>query len=242
MVRCMKVGGEITRPTVKGDLFTPMVMSMMETGLMIKLMDLVYTAILMELNMKANGKRTNNMVMVLKPGQMVLDIRENTSKERNTAKDNSLGLMAALSLDSLSITILRVLENTIGQMEESLMDPGKTIRWKEVELSHGQTVEDTKVTTSMIRKKDKDLSIGQTVENMKVAGRMESNTELELIHPLVERQSKESGKKVRDFTGFQTNDQDKNCVKMQLFLKFYKRHNFISKIYIFNFYIFFDKM
>ena len=147
MVPCMKVGGEITRPTVKVDLFTPMVTYMMETGLMIKLTDLVFTAISTEQNMKANGKKTNNMVMVLKPGQMVQDIKANTFKERNTAKVNSHGPMVALSLDSLSTTISRVLANTTGQMEENSMDLGKTIRWKVAEHSHGQTEEDTKVTT-----------------------------------------------------------------------------------------------
>jgi hypothetical protein len=58
----------------------------------------------------------------------------------------------------------------------------------------------------MIKKKVKDLSTGQTVVNTKEAGKMESNMVSVHILLQVERQSKESGKKERDFTGFKTND------------------------------------
>ena len=201
-VPCTKVGGKITKPTEWVDLSMQMVMFMMEIGLMIKHTDLVFTVILMELNTKANGKKTSNMVMVLKHGQMVQDIKVNTFKERNTVKDNSHGLMEAPLLDSLSITILKDKANTTGLTVENSMDPGKTIKWKVVVFSPGLMAEDTRVTTSMTKKKDKDLSIGQTVENMKVAGKMVNNTELVPTHPPAEKPSKENGKKEKDCTGF----------------------------------------
>ena len=58
----------------------------------------------------------------------------------------------------------------------------------------------------MIKKKDKDLSIGPMEENMREVGRMENNTELVPTHLPAERLSKESGRKARDCTGFQTNE------------------------------------
>jgi len=71
----------------------------------------------------------------------------------------------------------------------------------------------------MIRKKDKDLSSGQTVVNTKVAGKTENNMVLVLTHQPVERLSKESGKKERDCTGFQTNDQVCTILKLNLNLR-----------------------
>jgi len=147
MVRCMKGGGRITKPMVWEDLSMLMVMFMMEIGLMIRHTDLGCTVILMEQSTRANGKKTNNMAMVLKHGQMVQDMKENMFKERNTEKANLLGLMEALSLDNLLITILKDKVNTTGLTEENSMDHGKTIKWKEVESSPGLMAEDTKEIT-----------------------------------------------------------------------------------------------
>jgi len=43
-------------------------------------------------------------------------------------------------------------------------------------------------------------------ESMKEDGKTVNNTELELTLLLAVKQSKESGKKVKDFTGFKTNE------------------------------------
>ena len=71
-------GGLITKPMVKEDSSMLMEMSMMDNGLMIKLMDKVFTAILMEPNIKVLGRKINNMVMVSRPGLMVLCSKANT--------------------------------------------------------------------------------------------------------------------------------------------------------------------
>lgn len=97
----MKVGGKITKPTAKVDSSMPMEMSMMDNGLMIKLTDLVFTAILMEPNTRAIGKKINNTEMDSKPGQMVQDMKVNMFKERNMERVNSLGLMVALIMENL---------------------------------------------------------------------------------------------------------------------------------------------
>ena len=51
-----------------------------------------------------------------------------------------------------------------------------------------------------------EFSIGLMAESMRVDGKMENNTELVLTPQLAVKQSKESGKKVKDFTGFKTNE------------------------------------
>ena len=60
---CMRDGGKTIKQMEKDDLSMLMVTCMMDNGLMTKLMDLAYIAISMEQNMKATGKKINNMVM-----------------------------------------------------------------------------------------------------------------------------------------------------------------------------------
>ena len=124
MAQCTRVGGWITKPTVLEDLSMLMVMFMMDTGLMIKHMVTVFTAILMELDMKENGKKISNTEMDLKPGQMAQNSVDNTSKERNTEKVLSLGLTDLLTLDNLLRTTFKEMESITGLMAESSMDHG----------------------------------------------------------------------------------------------------------------------
>lgn len=100
-VPCTKAGGRITKPTAWEDSSTPMVTFMMEIGLMTRHTDLECIAILMELNTKASGKKTNSMAMVLKHGQMVPNMKDNMSKVRSTELEDSHGLMEVLSMESL---------------------------------------------------------------------------------------------------------------------------------------------
>lgn len=73
-------------------------------------------------------------------------------------------------------------------------------------FSHGQMAEGTRVIMWMIRKRVKVFSSGLMAESMKEDGKTANNTELELTLLLAVKQSKESGKKVKDFTGFKTNE------------------------------------
>jgi len=63
-VQCTKAGGKIIRPTAKVDSSTQMVTSTMDSGSTTKLMDSVYTAILMVPNTRVTGKKINNTAMV----------------------------------------------------------------------------------------------------------------------------------------------------------------------------------
>ena len=118
---CMKDGGWKTKLMAKEDLSMQMEMFTMVNGLMIKLMDSVFIAILMEPSMRDIGKKINNMVKDSKHGLMVLGMKDNTFRAKNMEKEDSHGLTAALIMVNLSKTILKETESTIGQMEENIM-------------------------------------------------------------------------------------------------------------------------
>lgn len=84
------------------------------------------------------------MDRALRPGQTVPVIKENTLREGSTARENSHGLMEALTVDSFTRTILKAPESINGPMAECTMESGKTIRWRAMVFSHGQTAEDTR--------------------------------------------------------------------------------------------------
>lgn len=66
---------------------------MRESGLMTKLMVMVFTLIQTEQNMKVIGKMTYSMVMEKKLGLTVLSMRENILKVKNMAVDYIFGPM-----------------------------------------------------------------------------------------------------------------------------------------------------
>lgn len=141
MVQDMRDTGRITRLMEREDLYMLMETSMKETGKMIKLMVMESILIQMAQDMKVNGGKINNMAMVLKNGQMEHAIKGITLKERNTAKESSYGQIIALLLGSLLIIILKVQVFMSGQMEESTMVNGKTIKCRATVHSHGQMEE-----------------------------------------------------------------------------------------------------
>jgi len=72
--------------------------------------------------------------------------------------------------------------------------------------SHGLMAGDMKVIMSTIRKRVKVFSSGLMAENTKEDGRMVNSTELVPTPLLAVKQSKESGKKEKDFIGFKINE------------------------------------
>lgn len=65
----------------KVDLFMLKVTFMRENGLMIKLMDMAFTLILTEVDMRVNGTKINNMVSELNNGQTAPSMKDNMNKE-----------------------------------------------------------------------------------------------------------------------------------------------------------------
>ena len=78
MVPCMRVGGKTTKLMVKADLSMLMEISMTVSGRMIRLTDLEFTLIWMELDMRVNGRKISNMGKVWKHGLMEQVIEEIT--------------------------------------------------------------------------------------------------------------------------------------------------------------------
>ena len=78
-------------------------------------------------------------------------------------KENSNGLIKALSKVILMKIILRVLVNTNGQTEEFITVNGSTTKWKDTVLLPGLMVESTPVNTKTIKNTDKDHLSGQMV-------------------------------------------------------------------------------
>jgi len=74
--------------------------------------------------MKVIGKRINNTDRVLRPGQMVPNMMVNMFMERNTDKEDSLGLMEAHILDNLKKITFKVTVPTTGLMVDSSLDHG----------------------------------------------------------------------------------------------------------------------
>lgn len=105
---------------------------------MIKLMAMVSIAILMVLSMKVNGKKINNMDLVLRHGQMVQNTTVNMFRERSMEKEHSHGLTDQHTMVSSWKTISKEMVNTIGLMVENTMDPGLITKWKVKVCSHGQ--------------------------------------------------------------------------------------------------------
>ena len=95
----------------------------------------------MALGMRVIGLKTSNMDLVLRDGQMLLLMKVNTLKAKSTAGENSHGQMQALLLVISTITISMEMESTNGQMEESIQEIGKTIRWRAMVLLLGLTAE-----------------------------------------------------------------------------------------------------
>ena len=151
-----------------------------ENGKMIRLTALEGTCILMALDMKAIGKKTNNTAKEQKPGLMELATWENISKEKSMDKVASSGLTSQLMMASSLTIIFTESESTFGPIKERTMESGKTTRCTEKEFSNGLMEEGTKESTLTIRNRDSEFSHGRMEESMKDTGRTENNTEEEL--------------------------------------------------------------
>lgn len=117
-----------------------------------------------------SGTKTLSMVMASKPGQTVQSTMVNTKTEKSTEKENSHGLMAAISKVTFKITRFKVKVRTLGLTVENLLDLGSTIKWTEKESSPGKMAENMKENTRMIRSTGTAFSTGLMEGNMRVSG------------------------------------------------------------------------
>jgi hypothetical protein len=92
MVLAMKASGKITEPMDKENSSMSMEMSMKVTGLMIRLMALVFISMSTVLDMKESGKTISSMVKEKKRGQMALYTKANISRAKNTVSECTAGM------------------------------------------------------------------------------------------------------------------------------------------------------
>jgi len=150
---------------------------MMVSGTTINAMDMEFTQIKKELDMKAIGKMTLNQVKELKYGQKEANMLVNMKMERS--KDTVLihGLMALFTKE-IGLTIeLMELVNINGKMEENTMETGIITICMEWEFIFILMELHMRVSIRKIRKLDMAFISGPTVESMKVGGIMVNNME-----------------------------------------------------------------
>ena len=97
----------------------------MVTGWMTKLMDLEFTSIKMDQNMKENGLKINNTGKERKFGRMVLNLKVTTRLGRKKVKENFNGQMDRCTKANSKVIVFMALDSIDGQMAEHITDNGK---------------------------------------------------------------------------------------------------------------------
>jgi Flp pilus assembly protein TadB len=89
-------------------------------------MDMVFTFMLTDQNMRENGKTINNMVSVANTGLTAANTKASTSTQRKKARDSMCGLMVTDILVSGTTTPSMATVFTSGPMAEFMSVSGKT--------------------------------------------------------------------------------------------------------------------
>lgn len=121
----MKVGGKEEWLTEVDVSFTQMEMCMKDNGKMIKHRDRVYILMVTGRSTRVCGKVINSMGLARKYGQMVLNIKEITFKEKNMELANSSGLTDRYIKGIFSTIIFMVKEHINGAMGGNMRDSGE---------------------------------------------------------------------------------------------------------------------
>ena len=89
---------------------------------------------------------TNNMVREWRHGLTKANTRVSTTKVKNRAKENSLGLMAPSTTETSCRTIYAGRVAMFGQTDALITADGKTIKWKGLASTNGLMAGSTRVT------------------------------------------------------------------------------------------------
>ena len=152
-----------------------MVIFMRVTGLTIRQMVTEPIHTQMVQNMLDNGRMINNMVKVLKLGQMVLDMKVNILMERNMEVVRYSLLMDLGTKDSFPTMIYKVKAFIYGLMKENMMENGLKIKCMAKVKQHGQTIEDMRESIRMIKNTGRVILNGLMVESILDSGKMGSS-------------------------------------------------------------------
>jgi hypothetical protein len=152
MVLNMKDSGTMIWLEALADLYSLMVIFILEIGQMIRHMELESTFMLKEQLIKEDGTKISKKDKVEKNGQTVLSMKVSISEEKNTE-----------------------MEYLSGLMEQNIMENGVIIKCMDMESSTGLMVEFIKVITAMTKNMDKVFTLGQMEECTKEDFQMENN-------------------------------------------------------------------
>jgi hypothetical protein len=130
---------------------------------MIKRMAEAPISIWMELIIAEIGKKTSNMVMELKPGRMLQNMKVITNMGRNTVSVLSNGLMDLLTSVNFTTITYTEKEFTRGQIIENTRENGEQTKCMEKELLLGQIPESILENMQRTKRKDTESLYGQTV-------------------------------------------------------------------------------
>ena len=132
-------------------------------------------------SMLVTGKKTNNMDMVLKLGQMHLSMKVIINSARNTALEHSSGLMDQRTSVSSIIIIFMVKVFTLGQIIENMKVNGEQIRCMVKVHLLGLMAEDISVNMLTIKNVATVNLFGLMAGVTEVNGSMVSSTVKELM-------------------------------------------------------------
>ena len=177
MVLFTKDSGSMVKPMVLDVSFTPMEISMKESGATTKQVGRVSIFTTMVRCMKVSGRMINNMATALKHGKTKRNISVPLSRESSMDMVSSTGLKEPAISVSSKTTISAEMESIRGPMDEPTLENGKKTKCMGMEFSSGLTAVYTKVNLLTIASRGKVRSSGPTdasivVHGMKI-GRMD---------------------------------------------------------------------
>ena len=201
MVANILVIGKMIKQTEKVDSYMLMEMFMTVNGIMIKLKGVELINIPMVLSILVIGRKIDKMVMELKLGQIMLNMKETTNSAKNTELELLSGPMVQHTLVNFSITTFMEKVFTRGQITESMRVNGMETRCMEKEHSPGLMEENMLENMLMIKRKDTVNSFGLMEDAIVENGSTVNNMVKVLMLLVQEMKSMVNGKKAKELDG-----------------------------------------
>ena len=124
---------------------------------------------------KDTGSRISSMVMVRRPGLIMLVTRVIIAMERSTEEAISCGLTDQRTPVNSSKTTFTVMASTRGLMAANMTANGRITKWKVKGSLLGKTAENMRVNTSMIKRREMECLRGLMAVNTMDNGKTESS-------------------------------------------------------------------
>lgn len=162
-----KANGSITRQKERVNSFIRTKIITKDSGKTIKRMVMVYSSTKrLEQNMKGIGKTTCNMDQALNCIVMAIDMRECSSKEKETEKVHIIIQLEKSIKENGAMEKLKDMESVLGLITKDMKDNGWTIKNMDREYTFGLMVENIKEIIEAIKNMVLALIHGQMEENI----------------------------------------------------------------------------